>query len=116
MIEDFTQTLLELSLPYTVLSIEKIEYNGQVYEGNATSKTVNGVLQPLGSEDIQQVLDLGYSTIGTKKFYLPVSEGLLVAGDELVDTNGSHWKVLPEQFDYSDLGAFIKYIVHREMV
>jgi hypothetical protein len=116
MIEDFTDALLAYASPYTVLSIEKIKYNGQVYDGAATSRTVNGILQPLGSEEIKPVLDLGYTTVGTKSFYMPVSEGVLIAGDELVDTDGRRWKVLPELFDYADLGGFIKYIVHREMV
>lgn len=116
MIADLSTYILKYAKEYTILSVEKIEYNGQTYDGNSTSRVVRGMLQPIQYEDIQTIVQMGYTTEGKKKFYLPVSEGTLTEGDELVDTDGTHWKILPKLSDYSDLGGFVKYIVHKEMV
>lgn len=116
MIEDMTSAILEISSPFTKVSVTKIDYGGSTYDGEEVTEVLNGSLQPLEPEEKEHLVSLGYTLNGKMKFYLPVSEGTLDANDIIVDTGNARWKCLPEKSDYADLAGYIKYILEKDMI
>lgn len=120
MIFDMGPIIAQYGHTYVVKSNSSFTYHGITYNDGSTIRSFVGMLQSLGDEERQRLIDLGFAVGGLKVFYAGSAQGKLATNDIVVDEDGVEWVVLPEEkygnSNYARDGGYVKYILSRRII
>jgi hypothetical protein len=116
MIQDMTAAILAISKELNLVSAastEAIDARGNPVRSSPTLTPFQGSLQPMSNKDLVH-MPVGYDISGKWKLYVPISEIILTHHD--VITSGSKRMIVTQVENWSDEGAYMKYVLEEVSV